>query len=856
MSDLFFQIGLIKDDTLIDLPPTGFAGGIRPFLSGIYMPFFKHSGFTDIIQTTLSFIGSSIRFVRVKLSAHRMVVYHSVSLLLCFLGLGLNSCIQSPGTSQKKISFARLQADFIQPPPDDYPVTRWIWNDHLTQDEIAFQLNEFRDRGITGVLIVPEQGMRPDVASKDWRDLFLYTKAKAESLGVRSGLEIRGLSPDVREGAIENGWHNAFRNISCIEPSKRTGQLSRAIGAAVRSGHDKIYGEFFTNTDFGLSFGAMKSEVDQAFALGFNSVCFGQSYYTLSGAERTRGPSFSYHASWWELFPYMTRYFARLSTVLSSARPVRHVLVLRLASSEENAESFPSDPEDLTALLNGLRSGCIEFDVCDETDFLRNASVKKQILMMGEQAYSVLIVVWEGNAADNKTWRKILKFSRNGGDVTCFRGARNRSVPSGPSGIEKFFARGNTIDLPLSPEFLNIISSPRFHIALNDSASGKLLHIRRKTEDGQLLFLVNTSSTEPVRGDVRLAGDAVYRLDAFHGLTERYPSVAEHHDQKFGFSLSPLESLLLFCASCDTFGIRNSRFVSAGEGTVLDSPEPPVIESTYFNSAVLNRCTVLNETDTLRGLSIQEASDYCRNKSCQVQYPFHLQAGVDRSALMAAVRVPAEGSVTVNGRPVQPMRDAWLVDRSFSVYEIGSFSGAGEDVLALFSGSEDRGLSPVYLFGDFSLRIRKNRMILEAGRQPVFGSWKDQGMPAYADGMSYSRPYQIRKSGARYWVKLNAWYGSVAEVYINDFPAGMIGWPPYTLHVTEYVQEGLNYVEVIVYGFLNHIILSREPGERINDCPADEPESCGLFEGFMLIRQEADTLQSQRPSSLSESHRL
>ena len=49
-------------------------------------------------------------------------------------------------------------------------------------------------------------------------------------------------------------------------------------------------------------------------------------------------------------------------------------------------------------------------------------------------------------------------------------------------------------------------------------------------------------------------------------------------------------------------------------------------------------------------------------------------------------------------------------------------------------------------------------------------------------------------------VRLNEWNGTVAEVYVNDQKAGVIGWDPYQLDITSALKKGTNKVEVRVIG--------------------------------------------------------
>jgi len=81
------------------------------------------------------------------------------------------------------------------------------------------------------------------------------------------------------------------------------------------------------------------------------------------------------------------------------------------------------------------------------------------------------------------------------------------------------------------------------------------------------------------------------------------------------------------------------------------------------------------------------------------------------------------------------------------------------------------------------------------------GDWREQGLHAWAGGVSYRRTIQ-----------LPAWSGSVvldlghvrgtAEVHINGRAAGTRIWSPYRFDVTDLIEEGVNDIEIRVFNTL------------------------------------------------------
>ena len=73
-----------------------------------------------------------------------------------------------------------------------------------------------------------------------------------------------------------------------------------------------------------------------------------------------------------------------------------------------------------------------------------------------------------------------------------------------------------------------------------------LYHQRRSYEDGELLFLVNSSLSDTATGSVGLPAGELVELDAVSGDMRPYPHTADGKSVGADFSLPPAGSLLLF----------------------------------------------------------------------------------------------------------------------------------------------------------------------------------------------------------------------------------------------------------------------------------------------------------------------
>ena len=114
-------------------------------------------------------------------------------------------------------------------------------------------------------------------------------------------------------------------------------------------------------------------------------------------------------------------------------------------------------------------------------------------------------------------------------------------------------------------------------------------------------------------------------------------------------------------------------------------------------------------------------------------------------------------------------------------------------------------IAPVYVTGSFTLEAASHGWIMVPDRNPVPGSWKEQGLPCYSWDMAYSHTYNISNPEKTHYLCLGQWNGTVAEVFVNGSKAGVAAYQPYTFNLTPYLKKGHNDIEVRVIGSLHNL---------------------------------------------------
>jgi len=150
----------------------------------------------------------------------------------------------------------------------------------------------------------------------------------------------------------------------------------------------------------------------------------------------------------------------------------------------------------------------------------------------------------------------------------------------------------------------------------------------------------------------------------------------------------------------------------------------------------------------------------------------------------AGVRYPAEGSPPDNG--FVGLAEVQFLDAQGEVIP-GARVAATSSELASFNRTAD------HLVDGSGLHIARR-------------GWKDQGMPFYAGAVAYEQTYEVAAPQGRYFLRLEAWNGSVARVRVNGRLAGHIVAPPWECELTPWMRPGANRIAVEIVGTLKNTL--------------------------------------------------
>ncbi len=568
--------------------------------------------------------------------------------------------------------------------------------------------------------------------------------------------------------------------------------VKELASAANQAGWQRTMSETYGGSGWELTFSEMKRNGDWEYALGVNLMNQHLTYFTLAGARKyDYPPSFDYHEPWWSNYKYINDHYARLSMALSAGRQKNDILVIEPTTSawlyDSYAKRNPKYAEigqTFQTFITRLEKSQVEYDLGSENMIKDMGSVKSGKFIIGQCEYSTVVLPPMMENLDLPTFRLLQKFVSAGGNLIAF------STPSCIDGSESkllsdFFAK-NSGKIHAETELNSILISKYFtgtDLKFSKFTYGDLYHHRRVLEDGQLIFLVNSSLTEQVSGSLIARGEAVYELNSLTGEINGYPWADEGDAVAFDFTMQPAGSLLLFIPK-----VYDERHITPVRPKALDTvitASPMIIERENENVLAIEFCSLILGGELTPDMHTFNAADKVYkyygfrngnpwNTSVQFKtrtvdrdtfgvktgfttiYHFNVKESFDYTNLKAIVERPYLGSVSVNGTEVRPEEGKWWLDREFGVFNIGNLVKKGDNEIS-FNVSPMKvhaEIEPVYIVGDFSVMPAEKGWDLKAPvKKLTAGSWKEQGMPFYSWGVTYTREFNIENPEGHYLCK-------------------------------------------------------------------------------------------------------
>lgn len=663
--------------------------------------------------------------------------------------------------------------------------------------------------------------------------------------------------PNMRPGGDNMAmyaWHqlpaidmlfNQFNDSSSKAQFGNIRSVKELASAANQTGRERKLSETYGGSGWEVTFTDLKRLGDWEYALGVNLMNQHLAHISIAGARKyDYPPEFTYHEPWWNDYKYINNHYARLSLALSSGIQKNDILIIEPTTSAWLYDSYAeSDPrvneigQAFQSFITKLEKEQVEYDLGSENIMKDRGSVNKGKMVIGQCAYSTVVIPPLMENIDLPTFNLLKRFVATGGKLIMFS---NPALVDGNQNAElKDFLLKNSGKIIQEQELNSEIINKYFtnnSLSFSDIPVKELYHHRRILSDGQILFLANSGLKEKISGTFTVKGADAIEMNTLTGKINEYPCEQNDGVVKVSYDLPPAGSLLLFIPAEKKENIVRTEKPSGTE-TSIPLSEVQVLKDSA-NVITLEFCDLMAGNELTKDMNTYYAADkvfkyygfkngnpwntsvqfrknivdrdtFGTNTGFTVTYHFNVKGTFDFSSFRAVVERPALWSVKINGTDVKAETGKWWLDREFGVYAIGSLVKQGDNTLSLEVKpmKVNAEIEPVYITGDFTLRPSGKGWSLE---KPIklltMGSWKEQGLPFYSWGVNYRSEFKAEKPEGKYYIRLNDWKGTIAEIKINGQPGTVIAFPPYQSDITDLVKTGNNTVEIKVIGSLKCLL--------------------------------------------------
>lgn len=636
-------------------------------------------------------------------------------------------------------------------------------------------------------------------------------------------------SIDILMNQYNEGTNAQFGNVRAV---KELSSVANQLGAA------RTLCEAYGAGGWDLRFEDMKRIGDWIYVLGVNTLNEHLSYVTIRGARKRDHPqSFSYHEPWWKDYHVMASYFTRLSLIMSQGRQINRILVIEPTTTGWMYQGDPKQKEigdRFQALLVALERAQVEYDIGCEDILAHDGSAEGASIRISKASYSTVVLPPLTENLNRPTMDLLEVYSKAQGVVLCC-GAAPARVDGRPSDRAQIASKQpgwKRVEASEVPAMLLARNESGFGIERPSGDKGNLFHHRRVVGEGEFVLLVNTSIDAPSTGTITSKAQSIERWDPATGKTSLYPFEKAETGVRATFTLPPCGSQLLFLSQKARAPQRQPiHFINVVEATTELRIVP--LED---NVLTLDYVDVTAGGETKKNLYFYRASQFAFAKNGMPRNPwdssvqfkdeliskkFDPNSGFEATyrftmeeqlpeRLSIVIERPDLYTITCNGKKVSAGKNAWWLDKAFGRIDITKAAQLGENIVTIQAAPFTicHELESAYVLGTFRLKAVDSGFVILGESQPALalGSWKGQGYPLYAAGVSYSNKFIVPRRAGKCVVELGKWYGSVAEVIVNKKSAGYLAYQPWQCDVTKFLKSGTNTIEVRVIGTLKNTL--------------------------------------------------
>lgn len=530
---------------------------------------------------------------------------------------------------------------------------------------------------------------------------------------------------DILFNRYDEGTHAQFGNVRSV---KELGSVANQLGRR------RTISETFGGSGWDTRFEDIKRQGDWQYALGVNTLNECLSFISIRGVRKGDYPqSLSYHEPWWDAYHVLEGYFTRLSVALSAGDQINRILVIEPTTTvwmyQGDARLRPIG-DRFQRIVTALAKAQVEYDIGCEDIMARHGTVERAELVVGQRRYHTVVLPPLTENLNTKTMDLLQAYVKAGGTVLCC-GSPPALVDGRASDRGQVAARYPGWKQVEPDDGLRELLSGRskdgFAVRRGAEDPGILFHHRRRLDDGNLLFLVNTSIKSASSGVIESRARGAEQWVPETGRIVPYPFATKARGIEAPFTLPPCGSLLLFLSreprEPAPSKARKTETVPAVESMEIRRIAPNVLTLDYMDVTVGD--------ETRKNTHCRQASQFVfakhgfkqnpwfhaiqfRDEHLKRTFPAHsgfeavyrftVKSDVPKD-LQIVIEQPDLYAITCNGTPVTPEKGAWWLDRAFGRINLAAAARVGQNTVTISARpfTVYHELEPAYLLGEFSL---------------------------------------------------------------------------------------------------------------------------------------------------------
>jgi len=176
----------------------------------------------------------------------------------------------------------------------------------------------------------------------------------------------------------------------------------------------------------------------------------------------------------------------------------------------------------------------------------------------------------------------------------------------------------------------------------------------------------------------------------------------------------------------------------------------------------------------------------------ELRWDFRVER-VPRGPIYLAMEEPRRFAVRLNGVPVpQESECGWWVDPAIRKLplDVALLKVGANELVVEGRFDQEADLEAAFILGEFSVRVQGRDCAITGPLGPVgFGDWTRQGLPFYGGSVVWETEAECRLGkGERLFLEVPSFAGACVRVLVDGLEAGIIGWQPHEVDITELVQ--------------------------------------------------------------------